>query len=161
MSEEKGENKEENKPENVFDRIARLEQIVIQQQQQIKALNDELVALGKSQKELVDILKAMQTQTQSQTENQSSQPSIDPELLKKLVPQDLSTAIGLAMIREVFGGGGGELSGVLKVAKMFFDTYNRGMKDSFRLLALLGSEKRKKLLDELFKEEEEEEESEK
>jgi uncharacterized coiled-coil protein SlyX len=154
------EKKEENKPqENIMDRINRLEQIVIQQQQQIKALNDELIALGKTQKELVDVLKAMQTQSQSQSQTQ--QPSIDPELLKKLGIQDLSTAIGLAMIREIFGGGGGELSGVLKVAKMFFDTYNRGMKDSFRLLALLGSDKRKKLLDELFKEEEEEEESEK
>jgi len=156
MSEEKGENKEENKPENVFDRIARLEQIVIQQQQQIKALNDELIALGKSQKELVDILKAMQTQTQTQSQNQSSQPSIDPELLKKLVPQDLSTAIGLAMVREVFGGGG-ESTSIIKVAKMLHDIWHEGFKDTLRVFALLGSEKRKKILDELFKEEEESE----
>jgi len=150
----------EKKEENPMDRINRLEQIVIQQQQQIKALNDELVAIGKAQKELIDILKAKQNQSQSQTQ-QSSQPTIPtitPEDIQKISKQfNVDPMTALAIIDRLFGGSsGGSMKETLKLAELFFETWNKGVRDTLRIFALLGSDKRKKVFEELFKEEEEE-----
>jgi len=125
--------------------------IIAQQQQQIKALNDELVAIGKAQKEIVDLVRSIIPQIQTQQTQTSTQ--VNPELLSALQKQSQGDpTFALMFFKSLFGEGGSE-----KTAMKIFEIYRAGMRDTFRLFSLLGKSKREELFKYLFGEEEEEE----
>jgi uncharacterized coiled-coil protein SlyX len=141
----------EKKEENPMERINKLEQIIAEQQRQIKALNDELVAVNKAQKELLDLIRTLIPIPQVQTQQSSTQ--VNPELLSALQKQSQGDpTFALMLFKSLFGEGGSE-----KTAMKIFEIYRAGMRDTFRLFSLLGKSKREELFKYLFGEEEEEE----
>ncbi|MEM2185288.1 MAG: hypothetical protein QXS74_09695 [Nitrososphaeria archaeon] len=138
---------------NIEDRIKKLEETIMQQQQQIKALNDELTAIGKGLSELVTMVKNMGVQSQAQTQQQQ----IGVDLARELGRQsglDPNVIVALASVFKSLFGGESDIKSLLKL----FEIYNAGQKDMLRMFAILTSPKRKSILEKLFGEIEDEEE---
>lgn len=141
---------------SVDDRIKKLEEVIAQQQQQIKALNEELAVIGKGLNELVTMVKNMGVQSQ-QVQTQQIGVDLARELSRQSGGLDPNVIIALASAIKSLFGGESDIKSLLKL----FEIYNAGQKDMLRMFAILTSPKRKNILEKLFGEIEDEEEKEK